>query len=368
MAKSLLFIPDISGFTNFVQTTEAEHSQHVIAELLEVLIKANTQDLKLAEVEGDALFFYKEGQIPSQEKILAQIESMYTAFYSHLRMMETNRICPCNACATAPNLELKIVLHCGEMQFLTVQGNRKPFGEIVIQAHRLLKNSIKSDNYVLISNALAQEIKLASDYESLLFQFQKGVDLYDGKPIDYLFANIDVTQLKLHNFDAPILYKPDLPPDFTKAVKIGKSAYEVYEMITNYRHRHKWVKGVDEFKYDANEVTRTGTEHTCVINGRHFDFTTVIKEVPAHQLVYGELTFNPPPVERLYQFYILDPISETSCELTVEVYWRTKTPLQKLLMLIGAKKQMTSGLSASIDNLVDLMRQKEPLAEELDGQ
>ncbi len=59
MPRSLLFIPDISGFTKFVQTTEVEHSQHVISELLEVLISANTQELKLAEIEGDALFFYR---------------------------------------------------------------------------------------------------------------------------------------------------------------------------------------------------------------------------------------------------------------------------------------------------------------------
>jgi len=56
MPRSLLFIPDISGFTKFVQTTEVEHSQHVISELLEVLISANTQELKLAEIEGDAFF------------------------------------------------------------------------------------------------------------------------------------------------------------------------------------------------------------------------------------------------------------------------------------------------------------------------
>jgi hypothetical protein len=60
MAKSLLFLPDISGFTEFVQTTEVAHSQHVISELLEVLIDANTQELQLAEVEGDALFFIKK--------------------------------------------------------------------------------------------------------------------------------------------------------------------------------------------------------------------------------------------------------------------------------------------------------------------
>lgn len=60
MNKSLLFIPDISGFTNFVQTTEVLHSEHVIAELLEALIDANTESLRLAEVEGGALFFTKK--------------------------------------------------------------------------------------------------------------------------------------------------------------------------------------------------------------------------------------------------------------------------------------------------------------------
>jgi len=94
MAKSLLFLPDISGYTKFIQTTEVEHSQHVIAELLEILIAANTEDLLLAEVEGDALFFYKEGEIPSQERLLAQIEGMFSAFYSHLALLRENRICP----------------------------------------------------------------------------------------------------------------------------------------------------------------------------------------------------------------------------------------------------------------------------------
>ncbi len=178
MPKSLLFIPDISGFTKFVQTTEAEHSQHVIAELLEVLIEANTQQLRLAEVEGDALFFYKERQILSQEKLLAQIETMYTAFYSHLKLLEKNRICPCLACSSAVNLELKIVAHVGELQFIEVQNNRKPFGEAVIKAHRLLKNSVESDNYVLLSKELATEIKMPLDYKSSLFRFRESVNTY----------------------------------------------------------------------------------------------------------------------------------------------------------------------------------------------
>ena len=48
MPQSLFFIPDISGYTNFIQTTEIEHSQHVIAELLEVLIEANVSSPSVA--------------------------------------------------------------------------------------------------------------------------------------------------------------------------------------------------------------------------------------------------------------------------------------------------------------------------------
>jgi len=158
MGNSLLFIPDISGFTHFVHNTEIAHSQHVISELLEVLVNANTQNLKLAEVEGDALFFYKENEIPSQEKLLAQIETMFTAFYSHLRMLEKNRICPCNACATASDLQLKIIKHSGDLQFITVQEKKKPFGRWVIEVYRLLKNSINSENYALLSDSVSKSM------------------------------------------------------------------------------------------------------------------------------------------------------------------------------------------------------------------
>ncbi len=353
--ESLLFISDISGFTKFVQTTEVEHSEHVISELLEVLINANTQSLQLAEIEGDALFFFKENQIPSQEKLLAQVESMYTAFYSHLKMMETNRICPCNACVSAQKLRLKIIAHCGDFQFLKVQESRKPFGEAVIQAHRLLKNSVESDNYFLISKELSDSIGLPEQYESTLYQFRHGNDSYDGKRMEYRYAEIDVTQLKLHNFAAPLLFATERQPNFTKEVRLEVSAYEVYELLTNYKYRHKWVEGVDQFKFKENEVTRVGTEHICVINGKYFNFVTVIKEAPIEHLVYGELTFSPPPIDRLYQFYTMIPTGEHSCSLKVELYWYTRTPKHKLMLLLGGGKQLIKGVENSIDNLAKLL-------------
>lgn len=358
MSSSLLFIPDISGFTRFVQTTEVEHSQHVIAELLEVLIAANTQDLQLAEVEGDALFFYKEGELLSQEKLLAQIETMFTAFHSHLSLLEKNRICPCNACAMAPELQLKIVAHCGELQFIEVQGNRKPFGKQVIEAHRLLKNAIDSENYVLVSRQLAETIELPIYYYSKIFRFKEGTDVYDGEEVAYIFSFIAKEKLKLHTFDQGKKVHFDRPPQLVFEKDFSIDALKLMEYITNYTYRHFWVKGVDKFEYNENEVTRLGTEHLCVVNGKHLNFVAVTKEVGPGQLVYGEMTTSPPPVDAIYQFYVISPISQSSCKLRVESYWEAKSPFKKLLISLFVKRIFKKNTEKAIDGLARFVAEK----------
>ena len=62
--KGLLFIPDISGFTRFVNESEINHSRLIIQELLETLINANQIGLQVSEIEGDAILFYKFGNPP----------------------------------------------------------------------------------------------------------------------------------------------------------------------------------------------------------------------------------------------------------------------------------------------------------------
>ena len=355
MTNSLLFIPDISGYTKFVQNTEVEHSQHVISELLEVLINANNEDLKLAEIEGDALFFYKEGSILSQEKLLAQIEHMFTAFYSHLKMLEKNRICPCNACATAPNLQLKIIAHTGELRFLDVQDSHKPFGQAVIEAHRLLKNSIGSNNYTLISENLSNAVGLPHDYFSKIFSFKTGNDSYDGIEIAYLFSEIDNENLKLNPFAQPKIVDLASKSCLSITKEFPISARTLLEYITNYTYRHEWVKGVDKFEYNANEVTRIGTEHTCVIGGKNLDFVTVSKNVLSGQLIYGELTSIPRVIDEFYQFYTITTLTNSSSVLEIEISWKTRSPIKKLIILLFAKKIFKRNMKNAMQGLFDFV-------------
>ena len=104
---TLLFIPDISGFTRFVNDTAISHSRHIIAELLETIIDADTLGLTVSEIEGDAILFYREGAVPETADLLAQVEKMYFAFHTHLKTYENQRICQCGACCSAVDLELK---------------------------------------------------------------------------------------------------------------------------------------------------------------------------------------------------------------------------------------------------------------------
>jgi len=351
MAKALLFIPDISGFTQFVKTTEIEHSQHVISELLEVLIDANTLHLELAEIEGDALFFYKENIQLQQQSLLEQIEAMYTAFYSHLKLLEKNRICTCNACATAPKLQLKIIAHAGNLQFISVKGNHKPFGNAVIEAHRLLKNSVPNDNYVLISCELENEIENLQNIKSDLLSFQLGSDSYDSKEIKYQYALIEISKLQLKSFEEPKFMNFNSAPNITIEKSFNVSSEVLLEQITNYKNRHNWVDGVDEFIYNEHEVTRLGTEHVCVINGKQLKFKTITKKGKSNQIIYGELTKIPYLIDEFYQFFIITPKDNNTCLLDLEVYWKVKSPIKKWIVLLFVKKQLLKNNRTAMDNL-----------------
>ncbi len=351
MTSSLLFLPDISGFTEFVQTTEVAHSQHVISELLEVLIDANTEQLQLAEIEGDALFFYKENEIPSLEKLLAQVEHMFTAFYSHLKLLEKNRICPCNACSSAPKLQLKIIAHSGKLQFINVHNSRKPFGTQVIEVHRLMKNAVDSDHYVLLSKELTNHMHLSSSYKSKLYNFKSGSNAYDGKELKYLYAIIDKKELKLKPFQLAKKIELTKTPSFVLENQFPIAAHELLEYITNFNYRKYWVDSTVDFKFNSNEVNRIGTEHVCVIKDKHLNFTTVTKQGAPGQLVYGEMTTSPPPVDVLFQFHTITPKTNTLCTVQTEVYIEAKSPIKKLLIFLFIKNAFKKATTKALHKL-----------------
>src|SRR4030095_4310670 len=158
--RGLLFIPDISGFTKFVNESEIDHSRLIIQELLEILINSNQIGLEVSEVEGDAILFYKFGEIPRLQELYDQVEKMFCEFHRSINAYSVSRFCQCKACISAITLTLKIITHYGEFTGYNVKNFNKLIGKDVIVAHQLMKNNIEQHEYWLGTKGLSQKDEL----------------------------------------------------------------------------------------------------------------------------------------------------------------------------------------------------------------
>jgi len=187
--NTLFFIPDINGFKKFVNETEIKHSRLVITKLLENIIDSNRINLEVAEVEGDAVFFYRFGREPTLVEITEQAKIVYSGFHSVLKDHELYRVCECDACKSAKDLKLKIVVHYGIAQVYKVKDFIRLIGKDVITVHLLLKNNVPLDEYILITENLGSLLKTENNNEWL--NLINGEDIYDeiGK-VSYKFYGL----------------------------------------------------------------------------------------------------------------------------------------------------------------------------------
>ena len=152
---TLLCIPDISGFTRFMHDVDIEVSSQVIPSLLNKIIYSNTLQLKVSEIEGDAVLFYRTGELPNFLDLVQQCKNFYTEFYTQMEVL-LDKFRKKHSQIDFPEiLGLKIILHYGPEIGMVQIGNRiKLMGEDVITAHRLLKNDIPINEYLLVSEQL----------------------------------------------------------------------------------------------------------------------------------------------------------------------------------------------------------------------
>jgi len=142
--NGLIFIPDISGFTNFVKKIDIELGRKITRELLIEIIESNPLYLEISEFEGDAVLYYKQGKPIEVEALLNGFEEMMKGFnrkYQELR----------NVYGIEADLSLKLIVHYGSLSTFKIKGFTKLYGRAVIEAHRLLKNGLRSNSYILIT-------------------------------------------------------------------------------------------------------------------------------------------------------------------------------------------------------------------------
>ena len=162
----VLVVADISGYTNFMLSHDKAlvHSQIIVKELIETLIRQIDIPLRLVELEGDALFMYAAKTVDSSawglrgQRLVERIEQMFTAFGRSIIEIGSYSMCRCQACSNISELKLKIVAHSGEGLLSEVGGFPVLSGVDTIIVHRLLKNSVELDEYVLMTEPAHRDL------------------------------------------------------------------------------------------------------------------------------------------------------------------------------------------------------------------
>lgn len=342
--NAILFIPDISGFTEFVHHTDISHSRHIISELLEILIDSNIMGLELAEIEGDALFLYKLEDQVDIITIKRQIEVMYLAFHKHIKRYEYQRICHCGACSSAYNLKIKFIVHYGEIEFIQVKNSKKPYGSHVIQAHRLLKNDVPVDEYFIFTKNVYPLIA-GDKHNEIVAQYDFGNITYSYNELSHLKEKLPEVELIPDNVPKYRLFK--------KTFKVKTSALELYEIISNFDYRLLWTKGIDKLEYEKNRVNRIGLKHKCLINNKEVEQITVTKKAKENQLVYGESTTQIPFIKQANSYFILEETQNGVTIFSIEFYVNFK-PLGFLMKPI-LKKNFKKIITGNIEELISLI-------------
>lgn len=344
-ARSLICIPDISGFTHFIQQTEISHSKHIISELLQIIINSNELDLKVAEVEGDAVFFYRKDFIPKPGELSDQIKIMFLNFHAHLKNYEYYRICHCGACSIASNLSLKFIVHLGTFDFTRINKRNKPYGKDVILAHRLLKNNIDHSEYLLLTDNMSEVFPLDSPVLKNEFKeiFKGSTNYKELGKISYRYILLTPLHDEVRDLPTKVHpFKHKNPVRFSGLINAPKE--KIYEIASNLEFRANINRDASEIIYELERVNRVGFVHECVISNRNYRIQTVSNDFGTNKLVYGELVERTFVARKMYTYTILED-HESGTRLQYEVHFEPialitwiLSPLIRLMLHYRLKK------------------------------
>ncbi|MEC3908199.1 DUF2652 domain-containing protein [Tamlana sp. 2201CG12-4] len=347
---TLIFIPDISGFTKFVHETEISHSEHIIKELLEALIDANEMELQVSEIEGDAVLFYRIGKKPTAVETLAQVQRMYTKFHASLRKYDSQRICQCGACIKANSLALKFIIHYGNISINQVKSSSKLFGKDLIVAHRLMKNDISFKEYVLITHQLLNACSTWIEIDHIAWEKpSQGNGSYDFGDIKYCYLSL--APLEAH-IPQPTIENYTSDPKMSKILSvesvINAPIELVFDVVSDTHAKHLWVLHVKASDKTNGKITKNGSTHRCIMNEDENDpfLTSLNFEITKDLITWTDINH----IAKSDLLITLRRIGNRLTRINLTVLQR-QNPIKKIFYNLFKKKGFVQFYSGSLTKL-----------------
>jgi carbon monoxide dehydrogenase subunit G len=282
--QGCLVLADIGGYTAYLSGVELEHSHDILADLLGTVSDALCPPLRLAKLEGDAVFCVSEpARQPAGEELLGAIEQTYLRFARRRRTVSLSSSCTCEACRRTPQLELKFCLHHGSFVEHEVAGSRELLGPDVILVHRLLKNSVAQTHgmggYALMTDACVQALDISRSLTAHSERYDDVGEVH-GAVLDLGSSwrrERDQTRSVVSREQAALLFEAD----------VRASQQQVWEAMTDPAQGMHWRVGVDDIREQGPQERGAGTVTHCV-HGR----TTIRQEIrdwlPPHHYTFSE--------------------------------------------------------------------------------
>ncbi len=347
--KGLLFIPDISGFTQFVNQTDIEHSRLIIQELLELLINANEIGLEVSEVEGDAILFYKFGDSPQVDELYKQVEKMFVEFHRHLGVYDLTRFCQCNACRSAISLSLKVITHYGEFTGYNVKNFSKLIGKDVIVAHQLLKNDIAQHEYWLVTKSLLPGDRPA-DLKQWM-QWKSSAKQTDNGEIAFHYTQLSPLKNEIPTESLPQLGLIDKTKVFSISKEYNAEIIPLFHASGAFNYRSQWQEGVKTVEEASHFLPRVGMRNRLIReNGEVVLYASSYSFTP-ERIEFSETDEN----KKNSTYFILEKINDNRTKLTVDLYMQ-KSPFRQLLFELFKKKKVEREWMRSLERLDSVVK------------
>jgi hypothetical protein len=155
----------------------------------------------------------------------------------------------------------------------------------MVVAHRLMKNRIASDEYILATISCFDFSSLTQPPGALAWQ--RSNDEYPAiGTIEYQYAPLAGVRHTIADPTPRISPVIELGED-SVAVEIDAPMLEVYQLVIDLDQRPRWLSAVERLDRPAT-TERIGMRHTCIFHGLTVEWVAVKSDIGDDEITYSE--------------------------------------------------------------------------------
>ena len=312
-----ILIPDISGYTEFISRTELDHSSVILKHLLETIVQAAGEDFVVSEIEGDAVLLYRKGAPPTKKEITDKCINIFQAFHQQSSSMEGMRVCQCIACKGVVKLSLKFVVHYGTISENRIANFVKASGIDMVIAHRLLKNKIERDEYVLITkNFLDHTPDSEENLELEWFPLKENYASIGD--VEFDFAMLDRYKEELSKSKKDCMEKLG-EKLFEQKLIVQSSSNDVFALLIDLTERKNYIPGVLDVEFMITTAA-IGMPHTWKLEQGNMEAIPIGLDIDQSRIMYFEEIRNKETEEQVIVEFVVDELDKNISGLGLNLY------------------------------------------------